>query len=78
MAKVKRLGVLDSIPGIINAMGKVCRAMWAEQIGSADGHRLVSSLSMIRAALESAKLEELAERLNKLEGRNETGNSRSY
>jgi hypothetical protein len=70
MAKVKRLGPLNSIADCINALGKIARTMWAGQIPTADGHRTASVVTMVRQAIEGNKLEELEKRLQQLEDGN--------
>jgi hypothetical protein len=67
-AKTRRLGALDSVSAVNSAMAKVARCMWAGEVTSSDGHKLASVLTMLREGLQAVKVEELAERLAKLEG----------
>jgi hypothetical protein len=69
MAKVKRLGSLDSIGGCINALGKIARSMWCGDVDSSDGHRVASVVRMIREAIEADTLQKIQERLDRLEGK---------
>ena len=66
--KKKGLPRLDTIPNVCRAMATVIRAMWSEQISSADGSRITNALSLLRQGLESQKLDELAARLDALDG----------
>jgi hypothetical protein len=67
-AKTRRLGSLDTVGDVITALGKVARCMWNGELASADGHRLAGVLTMIRQSIESAQIEQLSARLDKLEG----------
>ena len=69
-AKSKKftLGPLGTINQVIKALGKTIRAMAADEIDSQKGARICNGLGILRMSLETAKLEELGDRLNKLEG----------
>jgi hypothetical protein len=62
------LGPLGTLNQVIKALGKTIRAMAADEIDSQKGARLCNGLGILRQCLETQKLGELDERLNKLEG----------
>jgi hypothetical protein len=61
------IGALTTVGHVATALGKVIRAMWREEIGTADGSRIANALGVLRQVLETQKLEQLEERLRKLE-----------
>src|SRR5262245_19807604 len=62
------LGSLGTINQVIKALGKTIRAMSDDTISSEKGARICNGLGILRQCLETQKLEELGDRLNKLEG----------
>src|SRR5215475_2939208 len=62
------LGPLGTINQVIKALGKTIRAMADDTISSEKGARICNGLGILRQCLETQKLEELGDRLNKLEG----------
>lgn len=62
-----RLGPLGNLNQVVRALGKVIRAMADGSIGSQHGARLANALGIMRACLETAKLEDLSRRLDELE-----------
>ena len=62
------LGPLGTINQVIKALGKTIRAMAADEIGSQTGARICNGLGILRQCLETQKLEDLGERLDRLEG----------
>ena len=62
------LGPLGTLNQVIKALGKTIRAMADDTITSEKGARICNGLGILRQCLETKKLEELGDRLNKLEG----------
>src|SRR5262245_14845181 len=61
------LGPLGTINQVIKALGRTIRAMADDSISSEKGARICNGLGILRQCLETQKLMELGERLNKLE-----------
>jgi len=62
------LGPLGTLNQVVKALGKTIRAMADDTITSEKGARICNGLGILRQCLETQKLEELGDRLNKLEG----------
>jgi hypothetical protein len=62
------LGPLGTLNQVIKALGKTIRAMADDTISSEKGARICNGLGILRQCLETQKLEELGDRLNRLEG----------
>jgi len=61
------LGPLGNLNQVIKALSKTIRAMADNSIESDKGARICNGLGILRQCLETKKLEELGDRLNKLE-----------
>ncbi len=59
---------LGTLNQVIKGLGKVIRAMADGTIDTADGARICAGLGIMRACLETAKIDDLADRLDKFEG----------
>jgi hypothetical protein len=66
--KKKGLPRLDTVPNVCRAMATVIRSMWSEQISSADGSRIANALSLLLRGLQDQQIEQIKERLDRLEG----------
>jgi len=62
------LGPLGTINQVIKALGKTIRAMAADEMDSQKGARICNGLGILRQCLETQKLEDLGDRLDRLEG----------
>ena len=62
------LGHLGSLNQVIKALGKVIRAMAADEIDSQKGARICNGLGIMRTCLETETLQRLQERLDDLQG----------
>jgi hypothetical protein len=62
------LGHLGNINQVIKALGKTIRAMADGSIDSQVGARICNGLGIMRACLETVKLDDLQTRLDELEG----------
>jgi hypothetical protein len=62
-----RVGRLDSLTAILTEMGAVYREMRYGQTAVSDGTRLIYSLKCMRDVIETLLLQQLDERLTKLE-----------
>jgi hypothetical protein len=70
VAKVKRLGKLQTIGDCITVLGKIARAAWSEELPASDAHKIASIVTMVRQAIEGDLLRRIQDRLDKLEGNN--------
>ena len=62
------LGPLGTLNQVVKALGKTIRAMADDTISSEKGARICNGLGILRQCLETQKLEELGDRLGRLEG----------
>jgi hypothetical protein len=62
------LGPLGTLNQVIKALGKTIRAMADDTISSEKGARICNGLGILRQCLETQKLEDLGDRLDRLEG----------
>jgi hypothetical protein len=62
------LGPLGTLNQLVKALSKTLRAMADDTIDSQKGARICNGLGIMRACLETRTLEELAGRLDRLEG----------
>ena len=62
------LGPLGTINQVIKALGRTIRAMADDSISSEKGARICNGLGILRQCLETQKLEDLGDRLDRLEG----------
>jgi hypothetical protein len=69
------LGPLGTINQVIKALGKTIRAMADDTISSEKGARICNGLGILRQCLETQKLEDLGDRLDRLEGIDHGANS---
>jgi hypothetical protein len=67
-SKEFNLGPLGTINQVIKALGKTIRAMADDTVSSEKGARICNGLGILRQCLETQKLDELGDRLNRLEG----------
>ena len=67
-SKEFNLGPLGTLNQVVKALGKTIRAMADDTISSEKGARICNGLGILRQCLETQKLEELGDRLNRLEG----------
>ena len=61
------LGPLGTINQVIKALGKTIRAMADDTISSDKGARICNGLGILRQCLETQKLDDLGDRLDRLE-----------
>jgi len=62
------LGPLGTLNQVVKALGKTIRAMADDTISSEKGARICNGLGILRQCLETQKLEDLGDRLDRLEG----------
>ena len=62
------LGPLGTINQVIKSLGRTIRAMADDTISSEKGARICNGLGILRQCLETQKLEDLGDRLDRLEG----------
>jgi hypothetical protein len=63
------LGPLGTINQVIKALGKTIRAMANDQIDSQKGARICNGLGILRACIETQKLEQLEGRMDEIADR---------
>lgn len=63
------LGPIGTLNQTIKALSKTIRAMADGTIDCQDGARICNGLGIMRACLETVKLDEISERLKTLEGK---------
>ena len=64
-----RIGRLDNLGQVIKALGKTIRAMADGSIDSQVGARICNGLGIMRACLETQKLEQLESRMDEIADR---------
>ena len=62
------LGPLGTLNQVVKALGKTIRAMADDTISSEKGARICNGLGILRQCLETQKLEDLGDRLDRIEG----------
>ena len=71
-----KLGPLGNLNQVVKALGKTIRAMASGEVDTQDGARICNGLGIMRACLETIKLEDIERRLNALQGVNDGAKTR--